>query len=1029
MKLFVLIAVLSYLSFANNNIFIKNDGQINPEILYFSQIDNMNLFIKDDGIYFDFYNINEENSQLIKKGEVVKFNFIGSNKFNSFKVDSKAQVNYFIGNDKLKWLMNVPVSEEILIKNIYENIDMRLYFDDKEPRYDFIVHPGGNVNDIKFSISNLKIKQLGGTSFKGDLAYGEYSNEGLSVFQGNKKIDARFRYNMVSEDEKFFTFVVGEYDKSKTLIIDPIIYSSYMGWNGKESVEQIRNINEFSYLVAGNTISQNFPVTEGVYQDYVETGTNIFIAEYKRNGTIHEFIRGTYFGGNQEDFIKTMAIDNNNIYFGGYTTSTNFPYLGLIGQASFGKKDGFVTSLSLDMTTLNYSYYIGAEEDDEVTNIKVKNGEVFFCGNSNSIGLNTIKPLQSSNRGGREGIIGKNNAAGSKIEYLTYVGGSGDDQLNAIEITDKNEICWIGSTNSFDILTTEGATSKATGNNYDMIMGMYNVDLTGNLLTTYLGGTSNDYGVDLKYIDGSEFFFVGYSEKESAPTLPLSEDLYQKTNAGQIDILFGLRKLTELNKLTYIGGEKDDIPFKLDKFHPNGDFVIVGETDSKQFPILSEVPEEADQKGKKDGFVVFLSEDLKKLTYSSFIGGKNDDRVLSLDVIGNNKIRFVGKTFSKDLTLYGYSNQTTNSSGDAGFIGEINPGSIALQFPLGGDNYCPQVTVPISFLTKKLENNSNVSIYLINEVLKSKELIVGDYSGTSYDWKIPIEIIPDKNYIIQIEHSSGVFSKSPITFGINPSPSISKFQVKNDKITYCIGDSLVFGVEISNASNPIIYWEKDGKLIQKNNKLSFVLSDLKPEDTGVYKVRVEGDCLPYAESEEIFIEVFSNTEIVNNSDNQMLNIGDKLNLFVSAKGGNLAYQWKFKGNDLAGKIDSILTIQGVQEADAGNYACQVNGECGEVVATNDIIVQIKTSSVDKISSSNYIFYDNSKLNFTTFVEENGDYQLTINDLLGKNVLSEKLTLKKGNNNFSKNITFESGFYFVNISNGKEIVTYKLIVKK
>ena len=78
MKLFVLIAVLSYLSFANNNIFIKNDGQINPEILYFSQIDNMNLFIKDDGIYFDFYNINEENSQLIKKGEVVKFNTGGT---------------------------------------------------------------------------------------------------------------------------------------------------------------------------------------------------------------------------------------------------------------------------------------------------------------------------------------------------------------------------------------------------------------------------------------------------------------------------------------------------------------------------------------------------------------------------------------------------------------------------------------------------------------------------------------------------------------------------------------------------------------------------------------------------------------------------------------------------------------------------------------------------------------------------------------------------------------------------------------
>lgn len=44
--------------------------------------------------------------------------------------------------------MNVPVFNKVTIQEIYKGIDVVYSFQDDKPRYDFIVHPGANPNDI-----------------------------------------------------------------------------------------------------------------------------------------------------------------------------------------------------------------------------------------------------------------------------------------------------------------------------------------------------------------------------------------------------------------------------------------------------------------------------------------------------------------------------------------------------------------------------------------------------------------------------------------------------------------------------------------------------------------------------------------------------------------------------------------------------------------------------------------------------------------------------------------------------------------
>jgi len=56
--------------------------------------------------------------------------------------------NYFIGNDKSAWASNCKVFQAVTYKNVYPNIDVRYYSENNAVKYDFVVHPGGNVHAI-----------------------------------------------------------------------------------------------------------------------------------------------------------------------------------------------------------------------------------------------------------------------------------------------------------------------------------------------------------------------------------------------------------------------------------------------------------------------------------------------------------------------------------------------------------------------------------------------------------------------------------------------------------------------------------------------------------------------------------------------------------------------------------------------------------------------------------------------------------------------------------------------------------------
>jgi len=89
------------------------------------------------------------------RGHVYEVSFVNANP-HPIAVGDKplnSYNNYFIGNDPQKWASHCKLYNAVTYKDIYPNIDVRYYSDQGKLKYDFIVHPGGNPNQIALSVN------------------------------------------------------------------------------------------------------------------------------------------------------------------------------------------------------------------------------------------------------------------------------------------------------------------------------------------------------------------------------------------------------------------------------------------------------------------------------------------------------------------------------------------------------------------------------------------------------------------------------------------------------------------------------------------------------------------------------------------------------------------------------------------------------------------------------------------------------------------------------------------------------------
>ena len=669
--------------------FIENKGQWPVEVLFLTQMGGLNVWITTKGMWYEFYKTEEikENSnasqlgrdivdanelkQYKRWGHRVGFTLIGNNTAvnRQGKQKQNGYYNYLLGNDFSKHASNVGLYKEALVKDVYTGIDMRYYFDKGLLRYDYIVNPGADPSQIRFKIEGSDKTYLNN---KNELVFttcfGEVKNSELYCYQNQDNVpDINARNQVAAKFTKqvigAWTIALGAYNKNQTLIIDPLIYSTYIGGSGYDYGISIALDASGNAYIAGTTSSTNYDITAGAFQTTIGGGyADIFVTKLNSSGTA--LIYSTYIGGSDNEEVNSIALDASaNAYITGRTVSVNYDVTAGAFQTTYGGGwDIFVTKLNSSGTALIYSTYIGGSSNDWGRSIAIDaSANAYITGSTSSIDYDITAGAFQTSYGWGDAYVTKLNASGTALVYSTYIGGSGSDLGNSIALDASANAYITGRTYSTDYDITAGAFQTTNGGVWwDAFVTKLNASGTALIYSTYIGGSSDEEGYSIALDASTNAYITGST---NSIDYDVTAGAFQTTYEGSHDVFVSKLNAsgTALIYSTYIGGSNDEGGYSI-ALDASDNAYITGSTNSIDYDITAGAFQTTIG-GVYDAYVTKLNDSGTALIYSTYIGGSQWTSSSAITLDASAYAYITGSTNSIDYDITAGAFQTSYGGG------------------------------------------------------------------------------------------------------------------------------------------------------------------------------------------------------------------------------------------------------------------------------------------------------------------------------------------------------------------------------
>jgi hypothetical protein len=359
--------------------------------------------------------------------------------------------NYFIGSDPSQWHTGIATYGQVEYQNLYPGVDLIYHGNQQQLEYDYVVEPGANPGVIKLAIDGADSMGLDG---QGNLVLhtsgGDVLEHAPVIYQESNGIRQPVSGQFILEGDGQVGFALGAYDHGQALVIDPVLsYSTYLGGTSGEEGFGIAVDSAGNAYVTGFTASTDFPTTTGAFQSTLG-GSDTFVSKLNPTGTA--LVYSTYLGGTNNDVGYGIAVDGaGDAYVTGATQSTDFP------------------------TTP------GAFQ-------------------------------RSSGGGGQDAFVTKLNPTGTALVYSTYLGGTGEDRGYGIAVDTAGNAYVTGWTYSTDFPITVGAFQTSGGAPEDAFVTKLNPTGTALVYSTYLGGSSYDFGQGIAVDTTGNAYVTGTTE-------------------------------------------------------------------------------------------------------------------------------------------------------------------------------------------------------------------------------------------------------------------------------------------------------------------------------------------------------------------------------------------------------------------------------------------------------------------------------------------------------------------------------------
>jgi hypothetical protein len=383
-----------------------------------------------------------------------------------------------------------------------------------------------------------------------------------------------------------------------------------------------------------------------------------------------DVIWSTYLGGTNMDNNYALALDGSgNTYVTGQTLSTDFPAtVGAFQETTNGNWDVTVAKFNADGSDLVYATYLGGSGNDYSYGIVLDGaGNAYLTGQTYSSNFPvTASVVQDTFAGGSgDAYVAKLNAAGSDLDYSTFLGGSYSDAGYGIAVDGSGNVTMIGRTQSPDFPVTAAAFDTTHHGAGDVMVTRLNATASALVYSTFLGGYSDEYGRSI-VLDGSgNAYLTGRTE---SPDFPVTSAAYDTLHNGWTDAFAVKLNSTgdSLDYATFLGGSEQDDGFNI-TIDGAGKAYVVGGTKSSDFPVTAGAFDET-KNGGEDAFLVQLSATGSDLDYGSFMGGTSDDQGYDIDLDASGKVYLVGHTYSTGFPVTADAYDTTHNGGRDAFI-------------------------------------------------------------------------------------------------------------------------------------------------------------------------------------------------------------------------------------------------------------------------------------------------------------------------------------------------------------------------
>jgi hypothetical protein len=339
-----------------------------------------------------------------------------------------------------------------------------------------------------------------------------------------------------------------------------LVASTYLGGSSTEARASIALDENGNVFVAGTTYSNNFPCSDGAFDQYYAGTCDFFVSKFDAN--LSTLLASTYLGEIYREDYPSILIDNSgNVVVSGATGSEDYPVTPNAYDTSFNGPfthgfwdlDVCVSKLDNSLSTMLASTFIGGDDYEGGLQLtRDSNGNIFVAGHTWDANYPVTDGVLDQEFSGDEYFISKLDGDLTSLLASTFITPE-DAGLGYIWhlITDNNGyVCHTGITSADDLPTTYNAYDNSfNGGDRDCYLTKIDNNLTEIVYSTYFGSSGEEGGSSVAINASGEAYVLGFTNSSS--DFPITPGAYDADyNGGPSDAFIAKFTFDQFTEIT-----------------------------------------------------------------------------------------------------------------------------------------------------------------------------------------------------------------------------------------------------------------------------------------------------------------------------------------------------------------------------------------------------------------------------------------------------------------------------------------------